>query len=119
VVQKRTLADTSTAQQLSREDGHAPEEGDSADTCGKCILSEHGVYGSADADIVVVVDPFDGSTMFKRMCPPSGWPQWSVLDSVVAVFDEDGANSSSNPEPRSSQRHATGSRGDYARSNFR
>ena len=90
MVQKGTLADTSTAQQLSREDGHAPEEGDSADTCGKCILSEHGVYGSADADIVVVVDPFDGSTMFKRMCPPSGWPQWSVLDSVVAVFDEDG-----------------------------
>ena len=34
MVQKRTLADTSTAQQLSREDGHAPEEGDSADTCG-------------------------------------------------------------------------------------
>lgn len=53
------------------------------------ILSEHGVFGKEDAGVVVVVDPFDGSTMYKRMCPPSGWPHWSVIYSVLAIFDEE------------------------------
>ncbi len=55
------------------------------------ILSTFGVwFDDDDADVVVLIKPFENATIYDRMCPPSGWQQWSCLYSSIAVFDEHG-----------------------------
>ncbi len=66
-----------------------PEIGEALGQVAGAIQGD-GPQGTLTSDDFSLIGETMNFLMFKRMCPPSGWPQWSVLYSVVAVFDEDG-----------------------------